>query len=144
MSWARSRFAAGFFAALFTAGLALVAAGARSSAAAYEELAVFSNVLRLVRGTWPSTRRACARGARMLADLDPTGLSRCGGEPRLLEATTGSLRRRARDRAQPTAACRSCADRGRRCEAGLRPRDRIVELAARRARGLDPPRRRRS
>jgi len=34
MSWAHSRFAAGFFAGLFTAGLAFVAAGAPPAARA--------------------------------------------------------------------------------------------------------------
>jgi carboxyl-terminal processing protease len=136
MPWARSRFAAGFFAGLFAAGLALVAAGARSGAVPYEELAIFSNVLRLVRESYVEPVdearlvRAAMRG--MLADLDPhSAYLDAEANQRLREATTGQffgvgleIGRSQGGGLQVVAPIEGSPA----AKAGLRARDRILEL----------------
>ncbi len=70
-----SRFLLGFLAGVASAAAVVVVAGQRSSAAPYEDLSVFSAVLRLVRDNYvdPVNESTLVRGAvrGMLAELDP-------------------------------------------------------------------------
>jgi carboxyl-terminal processing protease len=149
MPWARSRFAAGFIAGSTTALLALVAAGSRSSAAPYQELGIFSNVLRLVREAYVEPVdearlvRAATRG--MLADLDPhSAYLDPEASERLREATTGEffgvgleIGRSQGGGLEVVAPIEGSPA----AKAGLRARDRIVELcgiSCASAQGLTP------
>jgi carboxyl-terminal processing protease len=129
--------------------LVLSAAGQRSAAAPYQELAIFSSVLRLVREVYVEPVdeallvRAAVRG--MLADLDPhSAYLDADANARLREATTGEFVGvgleigRGADGALEVVAPLEGSPAAR---AGLRARDRIVELCGtpcEPARGLDP------
>ena len=149
MPRARSRFALGFASGLTAAAVLVAATGQRSAAAAYEELAIFSQVLQLVREAYvvPVDEallvRAAVRG--MLEDLDPhSAYLDAEANARLLEATTGEfvgvgleIGRSADGWLQVVAPIEGSPA----AKAGLRPRDRIVELcgtACTSARGLTP------
>ncbi len=141
----RSRFAFGFLAGMMTCALA----GQRSAAASYAELAIFSGVLRLVREAYVEPVdearlvRAAVRG--MLSDLDPhSAYLDAEANARLLEATTGEffgvgleIGRSADGGLQVVTPIEGSPA----AKAGLRSRDRIVELCGAvctSARGLDP------
>ncbi len=149
MALPRARFAEGFLAGLITSALALAAAGQRSAAAPYEQLAIFSGVLRLVRDAYiepvDEVRlvRAAVRG--MLADLDPySAYLDAEANARLLEATSGEffgvgleIGRSADGGLQIVTPIEGSPA----AKSGLRPRDRLVEICGvpcATARGLDP------
>jgi carboxyl-terminal processing protease len=149
MPRARSRFAVGFATGLGAGAVAWAAASAASGAAPYQELAVFSSVLRLVREAYVAPVdeaklvRAAVRG--MLADLDPhSAYLDAEQNAQLREATTGEfagvgleIGRSADGGLQVVAPLEGSPA----AKAGLRPRDRIAELcgaACTSAQGLEP------